>query len=197
MKSYENHYLKQGYTNIAGIDEAGRGPIAGPVVAAAVILNIDYDYTYINDSKKLSEKQLKLAYDDIMQNAKVGVAIVDNYRIDEINILEATKESMIKAAYNLSVQPDILLIDAVKLKVAIKSESIIKGDQKSLSIAAASIIAKVTRDDIMRKYDLKYPIYNFAKHKGYPTKQHKELVLTHGPCDIHRMSFAPLKYLNK
>lgn len=197
MKSYENHYLKQGYTNIAGIDEAGRGPIAGPVVAAAVILNKDYDYTYINDSKKLSEKQLKLAYDDIMQNAKVGVAIVDNYRIDEINILEATKESMIKAAYNLSVQPDILLIDAVKLKVAIKSESIIKGDQKSLSIAAASIIAKVTRDDIMRKYDLKYPIYNFAKHKGYPTKQHKELVLTHGPCDIHRMSFAPLKYLNK
>lgn len=197
MKKYEIECIKAGYKYIAGIDEAGRGPIAGPVVAAAVILKNNYDYGYIDDSKKLNNKTLLVAYETIMNNALVGIGIVDNNVIDKINILEATKLAMTKAVSQLEVTPDFLLIDAVNLKTNIESLSIIKGDQKSISIAAASIIAKVTRDKIMADYDLKYPIYNFKQHKGYPTLAHKEVVIKNGPCEIHRKTFAPIKNLKQ
>lgn len=197
MTEYENKYLNVGYQYIAGIDEAGRGPIAGPVVAAAVILKPNFDYGYINDSKKLSQKKLVDAYDAIINNAIVGIGIVDNNTIDKINILEATKLAMRNAVDNLEIEPEVLLVDAVELKGAIISESIIKGDQKSISIAAASIIAKVTRDRIMIKYDENYPEYNFKKHKGYPTKEHKEKVFKNGICEIHRKTFAPIKFLEQ
>lgn len=195
MIEYEKQCLTEGYNIIAGIDEAGRGPIAGPVVAAAVILNLDYNYEMINDSKKLTEKQRMRAYTSIMENAVVGIGIVDNNTIDEINILEATKLAMEKAVNNLELTPEYLLIDAVKINTLIPSLSIIKGDMKSISIAAASIIAKVTRDKIMEQYDLEFPEYSFKKHKGYPTKAHKEIVIKLGPTNIHRKTFAPIKNL--
>lgn len=195
MTKYEEKYIKKGYVNIIGIDEAGRGPIAGPVVAASVLLKKDYKYSYINDSKKLTERQRNIAYEDIMKNAIVGIGIINNKIIDKVNILEATKLAMLKSIENINVIPEIVLIDAVKINTNYETLSIIKGDQKSISIAAASIIAKVTRDNIMKEYGLKYPLYLFEKHKGYPTKQHKELVEIYGACSIHRKTFAPIKYL--
>lgn len=197
MTTYEKTCKSAGYEYIAGIDEAGRGPIAGPVVAAAVILDMNYDYGYINDSKKLNSKDLINSYNEIIGNATVGIGIIDHEIIDKINILEATKLAMINAVNNLNTKPDYLLIDAVKLNTKIESLSIIKGDQKSLSIAAASIIAKVTRDKIMIEYDKEYPIYNFKQHKGYLTKAHKEVVIKNGPCKIHRKSFAPIKQMKQ
>ena len=176
---------------ICGIDEAGRGPLAGPVVAGAVVLPKDCRILYVNDSKKLSEKKREMLYDVILNEAvSVGVGIVSPERIDEINILNATYEAMREAINNLTVKPDILLNDAVTIPgVDIEQVPIIKGDAKSLSIASASIIAKVTRDRLMYHYDELYPEYGFAKHKGYGTKLHTDVLKEIGPCPIHRKTF--------
>ncbi len=187
--SYEREY--GAYSAICGIDEAGRGPLAGPVVAGAVILPKDCDILYINDSKKLSEKKRDLLYDEIMQKAvAVGVGCVSWERIDEINILQATYEAMRQAIASLSTAPDLLLNDAVTIPgVDILQVPIVKGDAKSASIGAASIIAKVTRDRMMGEYDRLYPQYGFAAHKGYGTKAHIEALKKYGPCPIHRRTF--------
>ncbi len=189
MKVYEKEYEQ--YQFICGIDEAGRGPLAGPVVAAAVVLPKDCDILYINDSKQLSEKKRNELFDIIKEKAvSYGVGIVGPERIDEINILNATYEAMTDAINNMNVKPDILLNDAVTIKgVNIKQVPIIKGDAKSISIAAASIIAKVTRDKMMEAYDTLYPQYGFAKNKGYGSKTHIEAIKEFGPCPIHRNSF--------
>ena len=176
---------------IIGTDEAGRGPLAGPVVAGAVILPKDCRILYINDSKKLSEKRRNELFDIIKEEAVTyGIGIIDAARIDEINILQATYEAMRSAINNLNPSPDILLNDAVTIpKVDIKQVPIIKGDAKSISIAAASVLAKVTRDRIMEEYDKKYPEYGFAKHKGYGTKQHIQALEQFGASPIHRRTF--------
>ena len=187
--------LREQHPLIAGLDEAGRGPLAGPVVAGAVILPAGYIMTGIRDSKKTTEKERKNLFWDIVHNAvSVGVGIIGPEVIDEINILESTKLAMKTAIEDLTLTPDILLIDAVKLtKVNIKQMSMFKGESVSASIAAASIIAKVVRDDMMMDYHKKYPVYDFKSHKGYSTKAHMELIQTHGPCPIHRMSFNRVK----
>ncbi|MCR4787842.1 MAG: ribonuclease HII [Lachnospiraceae bacterium] len=189
MKEYEKKYSGMGY--ICGIDEVGRGPLAGPVVAGAVILPEDCDILYINDSKQLSEKKREELYDIIMDKA-VGVGIGYNspQRIDEINILNATYEAMAQAVSKLPVRPDILLNDAVTIPgVDIEQVPIIKGDAKSISIAAASIVAKVTRDRLMVEYDSVYPQYAFASNKGYGSAIHIEALKKYGPTPIHRRSF--------
>ena len=190
MRKYEDAHPELDY--ICGIDEVGRGPLAGPVYAAAVILPKDAQILYINDSKKLSEKRREELYSEIMEKAiAVGIGYSTHERIDEINILQATYEAMDKAVANLSVQPELLLIDAVHIPQLerFKQESIIKGDAKSVSIAAASIIAKVTRDHLMAEYDEKYPGYGFASNKGYGSQDHIEALKKLGPCPIHRRSF--------
>ncbi len=189
MKTYEKKY--QEYQYICGIDEVGRGPLAGPVVACAVILPKDCNILYINDSKQLSAKKREELYDEIMEQAiAVGVGSVPPSRIDEINILQATFEAMRQAINNLPVKPDILLNDAVTIpQVDIKQVPIIKGDAKSISIAAASIIAKVTRDRIMIAYDKVFPYYGFASNKGYGSKEHIEALKEYGTSLIHRASF--------
>ncbi len=175
----------------AGIDEVGRGPLAGPVVAAAVILPADFDVPGINDSKKLSEKKREALYDEITQKALAwSVAFVDNRVIDEINILQATKKAMVESVNNLSTKPEALIIDAVQLQdVEIKQHSVIKGDEKSLSVAAASIVAKVTRDRYMVEMAEKYPGYAFEKNKGYGTAAHYQGLRENGISEIHRKSF--------
>ena len=187
--AYEREYAA--YQAICGIDEVGRGPLAGPVVASAVILPKDCDILYINDSKKLSEKKREMLYDEIMEKAvDVGIGIVGPERIDEINILQATYEAMREAISKLSVQPDLLLNDAVKIPgVTLPQVSIIKGDAKSASIGAASIIAKVTRDRMMVEYDSIFPEYGFAANKGYGTAIHIAALKELGPTPIHRRSF--------
>ena len=189
LKQYEKEYEHFGY--VCGIDEVGRGPFAGPVVACAVILPKDCNILYINDSKKLSEKRREELYDIIIKEAVAyGIGIKDNRRIDEINILQATYEAMREAINNLSVKPDVLLNDAVTIPgVDIKQVPIIKGDAKSISIGAASIVAKVTRDRMMAEFDEKYPGYEFTKNKGYGTAAHIEGLKKYGPCEIHRRSF--------
>lgn len=189
MFSYEREYAD--YEYIAGIDEVGRGPLAGPVVTCAVILPKDCDILYLNDSKKVSEKKREALYDEIMEKAiSVGIGIMSEKVIDDINILQATYKAMREAINNLNVKPDILLNDAVTIpEVDIKQIPIIKGDAKSASIAAASIVAKVTRDRMMCELDNEYPGYGFAKHKGYGTKEHITAIKTMGPCEIHRRSF--------
>ena len=189
LKEYERKYDKCEF--ICGIDEAGRGPLAGPVVAGAVVLDKTKEILYLNDSKKLSEKKREALFDEIMEKAiAVGVGIVDEKVIDDINILQATYKAMRLAIDNLKVKPQILLNDAVIIPdVDIPQEKIIKGDAKSVSIAAASIIAKVTRDRLMTEYDEKYPDYGFAGHKGYGTAAHIEKIKEIGPCPIHRRSF--------
>ena len=189
LKRYEIEYEHLGY--VCGIDEVGRGPFAGPVVACAVILPKDCNILYINDSKKLSEKRREELYEIIIKEAVAyGIGIKDNNRIDEINILQATYEAMREAISNLSVKPDVLLNDAVTIPgVDIKQVPIIKGDAKSISIGAASIVAKVTRDRMMAEFDEKYPGYEFAKNKGYGTAAHIEGLKKYGPCEIHRRSF--------
>ena len=189
MCEYEKEYGV--YSYICGIDEAGRGPLAGPVVAGAVILPKDCRILYINDSKKLSEKRRNELFDIIKEEAVTyGIGIIDAARIDEINILQATYEAMRSAINNLNPSPDILLNDAVTIpKVDIKQVPIIKGDAKSISIAAASVLAKVTRDRIMRQWDEVYPQYGFAKHKGYGTKQHIQALEQFGASPIHRRTF--------
>ena len=189
MSVYEEEY--RAYSYICGLDEVGRGPLAGPVVAGAVILPKDNPILYLNDSKKLSEKKREMLYDEIMEHAvATGIGIVGPARIDEINILQATYEAMRMAIANLGVKPDLLLNDAVTIpEVDIRQVPIIKGDAKSVSIAAASIIAKVTRDRLMVKYDKVLPGYDFASNKGYGTKAHREGLKKLGPTPIHRATF--------
>ena len=191
MSVYEKEAFSQGFSLIGGMDEAGRGPLAGPVVAACVILDPSKPVLGVNDSKKLSPKRRQELKKEIEEKAiAIGVGIVDEKRIDEINILEATKEAMRMAVSNLKVTPDMLFIDAVHLPgVSMEQRSIIKGDALSVSIAAASIIAKETRDEMMVKMDETYPGYGFAKHKGYGTKEHIQAIQKMGPCPIHRRSF--------
>ncbi|MBQ2711387.1 MAG: ribonuclease HII [Clostridia bacterium] len=189
MLNYERQLMESGARLIAGIDEAGRGPLAGPVVVAGVIMPMDNIIPGINDSKKLSAKKRDALYDQIMATAlDVQVAIVDCNTIDEINILNATKQGMLRCI-NGFAQVDRVLIDAVKLDAKVPTLSIIKGDALSYSIAAASIIAKVTRDRLMLELDKQYPQYNFAKHKGYGTAEHIRLLKEHGPCPEHRRTF--------
>lgn len=192
MMEYERKYSEFDY--ICGIDEAGRGPLAGPVVASAVILPKDCYIDHLNDSKKLSEKRREALYDIIMEKAiAVGVGIVSPDLIDEINILQATYHAMREAISKLDTEPQMILADAVHIPdIGIPQVGIIKGDAKSVSIAAASIIAKVTRDQMMYEYDKIYPEYGFAKHKGYGTKIHMEALRTHGMCPIHRTTFVHL-----
>ncbi len=189
LKKYEYEYEKFGY--VCGIDEVGRGPFAGPVVASAVILPANSQILYLNDSKKLSEKKREELFDIIMKEAvAVGIGMRDAGRIDEINILQATYEAMRDAIANLEVKPDVLLNDAVTIPgVDIKQVPIIKGDAKSVSIAAASIVAKVTRDRMMVEYDKKYPGFDFASNKGYGTQKHIDALKEQGPTPIHRRSF--------
>ncbi len=189
LSEYERKYSD--FTYVCGIDEVGRGPLAGPVVAGAVILPKDCDILYINDSKKLSEKKREELYDIIMDKAiATGIGYASVERIDEINILQATFEAMREAISKLGVLPDILLNDAVTIpKVDIKQVPIIKGDAKSISIGAASIIAKVTRDRLMVDYDMVFPEYGFASNKGYGSAQHIEAIKKYGPCPIHRRTF--------
>ena len=189
LKKYEREY--EAYAHICGIDEVGRGPLAGPVVAGAVILPKDCDILYINDSKKLSEKKREELYDVIMEKAvAVGLGYSTPERIDEINILQATYEAMQQAIGKLSVKPDLLLNDAVTIpKVDIRQVPIIKGDAKSISIGAASIVAKVTRDRLMVQYDEVYPEYGFASNKGYGAQIHIDALKKYGPCPIHRKTF--------
>lgn len=189
MRAYERKY--SGYRLICGIDEAGRGPLAGPVAAGAVILPADCEILYLNDSKKLSPAKREALYDEIMDKAEaVGVGMASPARIDEINILQATYEAMRAAVKNLGTSPDLLLNDAVTIPgLEITQVPIIKGDAKSVSIAAASIIAKVTRDRLMEEYDKILPGYGFAKHKGYGSKEHIEAIRRLGPTPIHRQTF--------
>lgn len=189
MSVYETEHSDCTY--ICGIDEVGRGPLAGPVVAGAVILPKDEPILYLNDSKKLSEKKREQLYDEIMEKAvAVGIGMVSPARIDEINILQATYEAMREAISKLAVKPDLLLNDAVTIpEVEIRQIPIIKGDAKSVSIAAASIVAKVTRDRLMAEYDGVIPGYDFAKNKGYGTKAHIEALKSQGASPIHRRTF--------
>lgn len=189
MKIYEHKYEDLGW--ICGIDEVGRGPLAGPVVAGAVILPRDSKILHLNDSKQLTAKKRDELYDVIMREAvAVGIGYASPARIDEINILQATYEAMREAISKLSVKPDVLLNDAVKIpQVDIRQVPIIKGDAKSVSIAAASILAKVTRDHMMVEYDTLFPEYGFAKHKGYGTAAHIAALKEYGPTPIHRRSF--------
>lgn len=193
MLYHENILSDQGFTTIAGIDEVGRGPLAGPVVAAAVILPSDMPALPINDSKKISKAVREELYFIIMEKARVGIGIIDNKVIDKVNIYQATKLAMIQAVNNLNLQPDALLIDAMKLPLPQKQVSLIKGDLNSYSIAAASIVAKVYRDQMMTDYAKEYPNYGFEKNAGYGTKAHLEGLQKYGSTPIHRKSFEPIK----
>lgn len=192
MFDYENKHIAQGAKLVAGIDEAGRGPLAGPVCVAIVIMPLEEDkiISKINDSKKLTEKTRNALYDEIIATAiDYHIELIDEKTIDTINILNATKLGMTNCIDKISTRPDVVLIDAVKIDSNIPTESIIKGDALSYNIAAASILAKVTRDRLMLDYAKEYPSYNFDKHKGYGTKDHIARLLEYGPCDIHRRSF--------
>ena len=193
-RQYENELYSKGYKLIGGIDEVGRGPLVGPVVTACVILPEDFALDGLTDSKKLSEKKRDMFYDIIMEKAiTVGIGIMDEDVIDKVNIYEATKLAMYQAVDNMSVKPDYILIDAMKLdKLDVPSTSIIKGDLKSITISAASGIAKVTRDRMMYELDKKYPMYKFAKNKGYPTKDHIEAIVKYGILKEHRKTFKPV-----
>ncbi|MGP6139816.1 ribonuclease HII [Jeotgalibaca sp. A127] len=197
MLLFESQLRADGYQCIAGIDEVGRGPLAGPVVSAAVILPEDMPALSINDSKKLSKKVRNELYDIILDKAQVGIGIVENTEIDSLNIYEATKIAMMAAVANLPESPDALLIDAMKLALPVKQVSLIKGDAKSYSIAAASIVAKVYRDRLMEDYAKEYPHYAFEKNAGYGTKAHLEGLEQYGFTPIHRLSFEPIKTMAK
>ncbi len=197
---YERALYKKGYTYIAGCDEAGRGPLAGPVVAAAVIFDKNYRNDEIDDSKKLSDKKRRKLFQEIKENAiAYEITIISPKKIDEINIYEASRLAMFESVKRLQVKPDYILTDAMPLKnITIPQENIIKGDAKALSIAAASILAKVTRDDIMIELDRTYPQYGFAKHKGYPTKEHLSALQKYGPIEgVYRYSYGPVKELHQ
>lgn len=194
MTNYERYFRAQGYSLIAGIDEVGRGPLAGPVAAAAVILPEDFFLPGIDDSKKLSKKRL-LEYDKFIRNKaiSVSVAMIHAEEIDEINIFQAAKKAMNTAIAALNPRPDFLLVDAMKLETPYASESIIKGDAKSISIAAASIVAKVARDEWMKEIASTFPAYNFEQNMGYGTKEHLLAIKQYGITPLHRKSFAPVK----
>lgn len=193
LLEYERNLYSDGYNFIAGTDEAGRGPLCGPVVAAAVILPKNYHLEGLTDSKKLTEKKREQFFPIIMKDAlSVGVSIIDNHKIDEINILEASRLAMNEAIDKLAIKPDYIITDAMDLHRD-NCLPIIKGDAKSITIAAASVIAKVTRDHIMDELDEKYPMYELKKHKGYPTKKHIELIKKYGIVDIYRRSYRPVK----
>jgi len=196
---YEKNIYKEGYSLIGGVDEVGRGPLIGPVVTACVILPSDFKLDGLTDSKKLTEKKRETFYDVIMEKAlSVGIGIVDEKTIDEVNIYEATKIAMYQAINDCNIKPEYVLIDAMKLEnLDIPSLSIIKGDLKSISISAASVIAKVTRDRMMYELDKKYPMYKFGKNKGYPTKEHIDAINKYGIVEEHRKSFKPICYLTK
>ena len=194
MLRHELRAHKRGFKFIAGIDEAGRGPLAGPVVACALLLRSTRFKQRIDDSKKLTPKARLLAYKEILQKAWFGIGIISEKRIDEINIYNATRSAMEEAVKNLRKKPDFLLIDGrIRPKVNCQRSNIIKGDTRSLTIACASIVAKVTRDNMMLKYHERFPQYNFARHKGYGTREHFHLLKKHGPSPIHRRTFNPVK----
>ena len=192
MLEIENSLYERGYINVCGVDEAGRGPLCGPVVAAAVILPKNEKIEGVNDSKKISEKKREILYDVIKEKAiAVGVGISNVELIEEVNILNATKIAMKKAIENLKIKPDYVLVDGNQpIDIIIPFETVVSGDAKSESIAAASIIAKVTRDRMLLDYDKEYPEYGFAKHKGYGTKAHIEAIKKYGLTKIHRPSFC-------
>lgn len=193
-KRYEEKYMSEGYKLIAGVDEVGRGPLVGPVVAASVILPDDYVLDGLTDSKKLSEKKREYFYEIIKKDAiAIGIGEVSSEEIDKINIYEATKLAMKKAIDNLSVKPDIILTDAMKLELDRPVVPIIKGDLKSQTISAASIIAKVYRDNLMKELDIQYPYYGFKNNKGYPTKDHIEAINKYGIIKEHRKTYGPVK----
>lgn len=188
---YENKWLKRGKRFVAGTDEAGRGPLAGPVVAAAVIFEPNIIIRGLNDSKKIAEKKRELLYGEIIEKCVCySISVIENDEIDRINILNASLKAMKNSVYSLSVKPDIALIDGNRsFGGEIETEPIIKGDSLSFSIAAASILAKVHRDRLMHEHDKKYPEYGFAGHKGYPTKEHYKAIAEYGDCPLHRQSF--------
>ena len=191
MNSFERRAHQRGYKLIAGIDEAGRGPLAGPVVAAAVILSPDYENTEIKDSKQLSARKRERLYEIIKQDAlSIGLGVAEASIVDAVNVLQATLIAMKEAVSNLSITPDYLLIDGThRIFLSIPQETIVKGDSLSLSVASASIIAKVSRDRIMEIYHRQFPQYNFLKNKGYGTSEHREAIKKYGHCKIHRRSF--------
>lgn len=194
MFALEIECKQAGYTSIAGIDEVGRGPLAGPVVSSAVILGRDFYLPGLNDSKKLTEEQREYFYEKIFEQASaIGTGIVSPREIDELNIYQATKKAMKQAVLNLPVQPDFLLVDAMDIPIHIPQKKYIKGDEKSISIAASSVVAKVTRDRIMKELALKYPQYGFESHMGYGTAKHLEAIEQFGITNEHRRSFAPIK----
>lgn len=194
LYEYENELIQNGIKLVAGVDEVGRGPLVGPVVAACVILPLNYQLEGLNDSKKLTPKKREKFYEILKKEAlSIGVGIISEKVIDEVNIYEATKLAMKEAINNCNIKPEHILIDAMKLDIDIPTTSIIKGDAKSLSIAAASVIAKVERDHMLDELDLQYPMYDFKNNKGYPTKKHVEAIYKYGVIDEHRKTFSPVK----
>lgn len=194
MLYYEKKARRKGFKLIAGIDEAGRGPLAGPVVAAAVLMGKRLFNERIDDSKRLSPRKREKAFFEILRNCLVSVGAANHREIDKINILNATHRAMEQAVRGLGIKPDYLLIDGkIDLNLPIRKECIIRGDSRSISIAAASIVAKVVRDSMMFEFDRQYPQYGFKSHKGYGTQKHRLLLRSFGPCPIHRKSFMPVK----
>jgi ribonuclease HII len=191
---YERELREKGITLIAGVDEVGRGPLVGPVVAACCILPEKFELDGLTDSKKLSEKKRDYFFEEIKKQAiSYGIGIIDEKKIDEVNIYEATKLAMKQAINNMSVKPEHILIDAMPLELDIPTTSIIKGDLKSITISAASVLAKVTRDRMLYELDEKYPMYDFKNNKGYPTKKHLAAIQEYGIIDEHRRSYGPVK----
>ncbi len=199
MYEYEDELYEQGIKLIGGIDEVGRGPLIGPVVTACVVLPKDYILEGLTDSKKLSEKKREKFYDILMKDAiSIGIGIVDEKEIDKVNIYQATKEAMKEAVDNMKIKPEHILVDAMPLELDIPTTSIIKGDAKSITIAAASVIAKVTRDRMLDELDKIYPMYDLKHNKGYPTKKHLEAISKYGITKYHRLSYGPVaKYKDK
>ena len=195
-REYEEKYSNLDY--ICGVDEVGRGPLVGPVVASAVILPKNYYIEGLTDSKKLSKKKRESFFEIINKDAlAIGIGVVDNQKIDEINILEASRLAMKIAVNNLKIKPNVILTDAMKLDMGIDEEDIIKGDLKSITISAASVVAKVTRDKMMEELHEKYPMYNFIKNNGYPTKEHVEAIKKYGIIEEHRKTFNPIRDIIK
>ena len=198
LRQHDQAFLAQGYRSLAGVDEAGRGPLAGPVVASAVIVR-DFSFSSpVDDSKKMSASARKAAYDEILEKCLIGIGVVEPDRIDELNIFQATMQAMRDAVGKLKEIPDCLLIDGPHHPgLPVKQFAIVDGDALSFSIACASVVAKVTRDGMMEYYDDLFPVYGFGKHKGYGTKDHLEALKKNGPCRIHRKSFEPVRSLWK
>ena len=199
MYEYENELYEKGINLVGGIDEVGRGPLIGPVVTACVILPKDYILEGLTDSKKLSVKKREKFYDILMKDAiSIGIGIVAEKEIDKLNIYQATKKAMAEAVNNMKIKPEHILVDAMPLELDIPTTSIIKGDSKSITIAAASVIAKVTRDKMLDELDKIYPMYDLKHNKGYPTKKHLEAISKYGITKYHRLSYGPVsKYKDK